>query len=81
VTTLLKAKQFNKQELASLYKECWKIELDFLAIKTHMGMEMFPGRDSGTLRGFLKLLLPITIIFTPPWFYTLIPYPYLPSRD
>ena len=40
VTTLLNAKQFNKQELASLYKERWKIELDFLAIKTHMGMEM-----------------------------------------
>ena len=40
VTTLLDAKQFHKQELASLYKERWKIELDFLAIKTHMGMEM-----------------------------------------
>ena len=40
VTTLLNAKSFNKQELASLYKERWKIELDFLAIKTHMGMEM-----------------------------------------
>ena len=40
VTTLLNAKQFCKQELASLYKERWKIELDFLAIKTHMGMEM-----------------------------------------
>jgi hypothetical protein len=40
VTTLLNAKQFNKQELASLYKERWKIELDFRTIKTHMGMEM-----------------------------------------
>ena len=40
VTTLLNAKQFNKQELANLYKERWKIELDFLAIKTHMGMEL-----------------------------------------
>jgi Transposase DDE domain len=40
VTTLLNAKQFNKQELANLYKERWKIESDFLAIKTHMGMEM-----------------------------------------
>ena len=40
VTTLLNAKQFCKQELASLYKERWKIELDFFAIKTHMGMEM-----------------------------------------
>ena len=40
VTTLLNAKRFNKQELASLYKERWQIELDFRAIKTHMGMEM-----------------------------------------
>ena len=40
VTTLLNAKQFNKQELASLYKERWKIESDFLVNKTHMGMEM-----------------------------------------
>ena len=40
VTTLLNAKQFNKQELANLYKERWKIESDFLAIKTHMGMDM-----------------------------------------
>jgi hypothetical protein len=27
VTTLLNAKQFNKQELANLYKERWKIEI------------------------------------------------------
>lgn len=40
MTTLLNAIQFHKQELANLYKERWKIELDFLAIKTHMGMEM-----------------------------------------
>ena len=40
VTTLLNTKQFNKQELASIYKERWKIESDFLAIKTHMGMDM-----------------------------------------
>ena len=40
VTTLLNAKRFHKQELASLYKERWKIELDIRAIKTHMGMEM-----------------------------------------
>ena len=36
--TLLNAKQFNKQEQANLYKERWKIESDFLAIKTHMDM-------------------------------------------
>lgn len=40
LTTLLNAHQFNKQGLASLYKERWKIELDFRTIKTHMGMEM-----------------------------------------
>jgi hypothetical protein len=40
VTTLLNAKHFSKQELANLYKERWKIELDFLAINTYMGMEM-----------------------------------------
>ncbi len=40
VTTLLNAKRFTKQELASLYKERWKIELDIRSIKTHMGMEM-----------------------------------------
>ena len=40
VTNLLNAKQFCKQELAILYKERWKIEFYFLAIKTHMVMEM-----------------------------------------
>ena len=40
VTTLLNTKRFTKQELATLYKERWKIELDVRAIKTHMGMEM-----------------------------------------
>lgn len=40
LTTLLNAKSFHKQELALLYKQRWKIELDFRSIKTHMGMEM-----------------------------------------
>lgn len=40
VTTLLDSKRFGKQEVAKLYKARWKIELDFRAIKTHMGMEM-----------------------------------------
>lgn len=40
VTTLLDNKAFHKQELASLYQERWKIELDLRSIKTHMGMEM-----------------------------------------
>ena len=40
VSTLLNAKSFHKQELAMLYKQRWKIELDFRSIKTNMGMEM-----------------------------------------
>jgi hypothetical protein len=40
VTTLLDNKVFHRQELASLYKKRWHIELDFRSIKTHMGMEM-----------------------------------------
>ena len=40
VTTLLDSKLFGKQEVAKLYKERWKIELDFRSIKTNMGMEM-----------------------------------------
>jgi hypothetical protein len=40
VTTLLDAKAYPKTELAKLYQQRWKIELDFRTIKTHMGMEM-----------------------------------------
>lgn len=40
VTTLLDDKKYPKKELASLYKERWKIELDLRSIKTNMGMEM-----------------------------------------
>ena len=40
VTTLLNAKEYNKNELATLYKERWKIELDFRSIKTNMGMDV-----------------------------------------
>lgn len=40
VTTLLNEKCYHKQELAILYKQRWKIELDFRSIKTHMGMEL-----------------------------------------
>ena len=40
VTTLLNAKKHHKNELASLYKERWKIELDFRSIKTNMGMDV-----------------------------------------
>jgi hypothetical protein len=39
-TTLLCHKTYHKQELAKLYQERWKIELDFRSLKTHMGMEM-----------------------------------------
>jgi len=40
VTTLLDAKKYPKQELADLYLQRWKIELDIRSIKTQMGMEM-----------------------------------------
>jgi len=40
VTTLLAAKTYPKKELAALYHQRWKIELDFRTIKTNMGMEM-----------------------------------------
>ena len=40
VSTLSNAKSYHKQELAMLYKQRWKIELDFRSIKTNMGMEM-----------------------------------------
>ena len=40
VTTMLDDKQFSKQDLAMLYKERWKIELDLRTIKTDMSMEM-----------------------------------------
>ena len=40
VTTLLDKKAYPKTELAELYQQRWKIELDFRTIKTHMGMEM-----------------------------------------
>ena len=40
VTTLLDAKVTPKKELADLYQQRWKVELDFRTIKTHMGMEM-----------------------------------------
>jgi len=40
VSTLLDAKAYPKKELAELYHERWKIELDFRTIKTQMGMEM-----------------------------------------
>jgi hypothetical protein len=40
VTTLLDAKCYHKQELAILYRQRWKVELDFRSIKTNMGMEM-----------------------------------------
>ena len=40
VTTLLDAKMYHKNELAKLYRQRWKVELDFKSIKTQMGMEM-----------------------------------------
>ncbi len=40
VTTLFNTKRYPKTELAKLYQQRWKVELDFRTIKTHMGMEM-----------------------------------------
>jgi len=40
VTTLIHSKRFHKQEMSSLYRQRWNIEVDFRSIKTHMGMEM-----------------------------------------
>jgi len=40
ITTLLETRKYSKKELAELYHQRWKIELDFRTIKTHMGMEM-----------------------------------------
>lgn len=40
VTTLLSTKTYPKKELAALYQQRWKIELDLRTIKTNMGMEM-----------------------------------------
>lgn len=50
VTTLLDNKRYHKQEIAILYKDRWKIELDFRAIKTHMGMEMLRCKSSDMVR-------------------------------
>lgn len=45
-TTLLDSKLFSKQEIAKLYKDRWKVELDFRSIKTNMGMEMLRCKSS-----------------------------------
>ena len=50
LTTLLNAKSFHKQELVMLYKQRWKIELDFRSIKTNMGMEMLRCKTPNMVR-------------------------------
>jgi hypothetical protein len=40
VTTLLESKKYPKKELAKLYKNRWKIELDFRTLKTDLKMDM-----------------------------------------
>ncbi len=40
ISTLLDAKTHPKKELVKLYKERWKIELDFRTLKTNLNMEM-----------------------------------------
>ncbi len=39
VTTLIDHERYSKKEVADLYQQRWKIELDLRSIKTHMGME------------------------------------------
>ena len=39
-TTLLSAKTYPKTAVALFYRERWKVELDFRALKTDMGMEL-----------------------------------------
>lgn len=50
VTTLLDAKAYPKKELAAIYHQRWKIELDFRTIKTNMGMEMLRCQTPEMLR-------------------------------
>lgn len=40
LTTLLDASVYPKKELAELYKERWKVELDFRTLKTDLNMDM-----------------------------------------
>lgn len=40
ITTLTDSKQYHKQDLVTLYKKRWTVELDLRSLKTHMGMEM-----------------------------------------
>ena len=63
LTTLLYAKSFHKQELALLYKQRWKIELDFRSIKTNMGMEMMRCKTPNMVRKEIAIhLLAYSII-------------------
>lgn len=40
ITTLLDERDYSKKELAELYAERWKVELDFRSLKTDLNMEM-----------------------------------------
>ena len=40
VTTLLAPKSYHEKELAGLYLQRWRVELDLRSIKTHMKMDM-----------------------------------------
>jgi putative transposase len=57
VTTLVGRKLYRKQDIALLYKERWKIELDFRSIKTNMGMEMLRCKSPDRVKS-LSLGLP-----------------------
>ena len=40
MTTLLDDKTYPKKEIVDLYKERWKVELDFRSLKSDLKMEM-----------------------------------------
>jgi len=49
ITTLID-KKYHKNEIVSLYKERWKIEVNFRSIKTFMGMEVLLCKSSGMIK-------------------------------
>lgn len=50
VTTLMESDRYTKSDLADLYQQRWKIELDLRSIKTHMGMEMLRCKSADMIK-------------------------------
>jgi hypothetical protein len=57
VTTLLNAKKYSRKELAGIYFQRWKVELDFRSIKTNMGMEMLRCKTAEMVRKEIAVFL------------------------